>query len=83
MGSPALVDKIEIQVLVDNATDSLSTIPAHAQSEFAVLERHGMRELSGDSLCCACHGLVPPYHGYSRCSQTYGSFRRRAGGIRV
>ena len=57
MGSPALVDKIEIQVLVDNATDILSTIPAHAESEFAYLERHGMRELSGDSLCCACHGL--------------------------
>ena len=57
MGSPALVDKIEIQVLVDNATDSLSTIPAHAESEFTYLERHGMRELSGDSLCCACHGL--------------------------
>jgi 7,8-dihydropterin-6-yl-methyl-4-(beta-D-ribofuranosyl)aminobenzene 5'-phosphate synthase len=57
MGSPALVDKIEIQVLVDNATDILSTIPAHAESEFTYLERHGMRELSGDSLCCAYHGL--------------------------
>ena len=57
MSSPALLDKIEIQVLVDNATDILSTIPAHAESEFAYLERHGMRELSGDSLCCACHGL--------------------------
>ena len=51
------IDKIEIQVLVDNATDSLSSIPAHAESEFAYLDRHGMRELSGDSLCCACHGL--------------------------
>lgn len=57
MGSLAPVDKIEIQVLVDNATDGLSSIPAHAESEFAYLERHGMRELSGDSLCCACHGL--------------------------
>jgi 7,8-dihydropterin-6-yl-methyl-4-(beta-D-ribofuranosyl)aminobenzene 5'-phosphate synthase len=57
MNSPAPVDKVEIQVLVDNATDSLSSIPAHAESEFAYLERHGMRELSGDSLCCACHGL--------------------------
>jgi 7,8-dihydropterin-6-yl-methyl-4-(beta-D-ribofuranosyl)aminobenzene 5'-phosphate synthase len=57
MGSPALVDKIEIQVVVDNTTDSLSSIPAHAESEFTYLERHGMRELSGDSLCCACHGL--------------------------
>jgi len=29
MDSLALVDRIEIQVVVDNATDSLSTIPAH------------------------------------------------------
>src|SRR5258708_598249 len=57
MGSLTLIDKIEIQVVVDNATDSLSSIPDHAESEFAYLERHGMRELSGDSLCCACHGL--------------------------
>lgn len=53
----ASVDKVEIQVVVDNATDSLSSIPAHAESEFAWLERHGMRELAGDALCCACHGL--------------------------
>lgn len=57
MSSLASVDEIEIQVLVDNATDSLSSIPTHAESEFSYLERHGMRELSGDSLCCACHGL--------------------------
>jgi 7,8-dihydropterin-6-yl-methyl-4-(beta-D-ribofuranosyl)aminobenzene 5'-phosphate synthase len=57
MDSLASVDEVDIQVLVDNATDSLSSIPAHAESEFAYLERHGMRELSGDALCCACHGL--------------------------
>ncbi|HEY2104610.1 MAG TPA: MBL fold metallo-hydrolase [Candidatus Binataceae bacterium] len=57
MNGPAAVDEIEIQVLVDNATDILSTIPAHAESEFSYLQRQGMRELSGDSLCCACHGL--------------------------
>jgi 7,8-dihydropterin-6-yl-methyl-4-(beta-D-ribofuranosyl)aminobenzene 5'-phosphate synthase len=57
MSSLAWVDEIEIQVLIDNATDSLSSIPAHAESEFGYLERRGMRELSGDSLCCACHGL--------------------------
>ncbi len=51
------VDKVEIQVIIDNATDSLSSIPAHAESEFAYLVRSGMRELSGDSLSCACHGL--------------------------
>ena len=44
MGSRALIDNIEIQVLVDNATDILSTIPAYAESEFTYLERHGMRE---------------------------------------
>jgi 7,8-dihydropterin-6-yl-methyl-4-(beta-D-ribofuranosyl)aminobenzene 5'-phosphate synthase len=51
------VEKVEIHVLIDNATDSLSSIPAHAESEFAYLTRNGMRELAGDSLCCACHGL--------------------------
>ena len=51
------VNKVEIQVLIDNATDSLSSIPAHAESEFAYLVRRGMRELRGDNLCCACHGL--------------------------
>src|ERR1700688_2749031 len=51
------VDKVEIQVIIDNAADSLSSIPAHAESEFAYLARNGMRELAGDSLCCACHGL--------------------------
>lgn len=51
------IEKVEIHVLVDNATDSLSTTPKHAESEFAYLERHGMEELSGDCLCCACHGL--------------------------
>ncbi|MGH9711050.1 MAG: MBL fold metallo-hydrolase, partial [Candidatus Acidiferrales bacterium] len=57
MASLEPVDKVEIQVIVDNATDSLSSIPAHAESEFAYLARSGMRELSGDSLSCACHGL--------------------------
>ncbi len=57
MAGIAPIDKIEIHVVVDNATDSLSTIPAHVESEFTFLERHGMRELSGDCLCCACHGL--------------------------
>ena len=57
MASLTQIDKVEIHVLVDNVTDGLSTIPAHAESEFAYLERNGMQELSGDSLCCACHGL--------------------------
>lgn len=51
------VEKVEIHVIIDNATDSLSTVPAHAEPEFAYLARRGMRELAGHSLCCACHGL--------------------------
>ncbi len=54
----APIDKVEIHVLVDNATDSLSSISSHAESEFAYLDRHWMEELSGDMLCCACHGLA-------------------------
>jgi 7,8-dihydropterin-6-yl-methyl-4-(beta-D-ribofuranosyl)aminobenzene 5'-phosphate synthase len=76
MDSLALVDKVEVQVLIDNATDSLSTISASAESEFAYLERHGLRELSGDSLCCACHGLslvITATRGASRHSVLFDS----------
>ncbi len=69
MVSPQAVDKVEIQVIIDNATDSLSSIPAHAESEFAYQARSGMRELAGDSLCCACHGLsylITAHRGDSR-----------------
>ncbi len=57
MATFAAIDKVEIHVLVDNATDSLSSVSGHAESEFALLDRQGMHELSGDMLCCACHGL--------------------------
>lgn len=76
MGNLAPVDALEVQVLVDNATDSLSSIPAHAESEFGYLERHGMRELSGESLCCACHGLsllITAIRGSSRHSVLFDS----------
>jgi 7,8-dihydropterin-6-yl-methyl-4-(beta-D-ribofuranosyl)aminobenzene 5'-phosphate synthase len=51
------VDSLEITVLVDNATDSLSSNPAFVETEFAFLRRHGMKWLSGACLCCAAHGL--------------------------
>lgn len=57
MSDLAPVDKVEVHVLVDNVTDSLSTVSSHAESEFAYLARRGMRELAGEYLCCACHGL--------------------------
>jgi len=56
------VDKIEVVVLVDNKSDSLSTIPASPgsksfHSEFVNLMKNGMTELKGSSQCCALHGL--------------------------
>jgi 7,8-dihydropterin-6-yl-methyl-4-(beta-D-ribofuranosyl)aminobenzene 5'-phosphate synthase len=51
------VDTLEITILVDNATDSLSSNPAFVETEFAFLRRHGMKWLSGQCLCCAAHGL--------------------------
>jgi 7,8-dihydropterin-6-yl-methyl-4-(beta-D-ribofuranosyl)aminobenzene 5'-phosphate synthase len=51
------VDALEITVLVDNTTDSLSSNPDFVETEFAWLRRHGMKWLSGKCLCCAAHGL--------------------------
>ena len=51
------VDRIEVQVLVDNVTDSLSTVPANVTLEWPALMRAGMREMTGSCLCCANHGL--------------------------
>lgn len=51
------VDRLDIQVLVDNITDSLSSTPSFVTREWAVLQRQGMRITAGASLCCANHGL--------------------------
>jgi len=51
------VDRVEIHVLVDNATDSLSSTPANIETEFSFLARKGARFLSGECICCASHGL--------------------------
>ncbi len=51
------VERLDIQVLVDNVTDSLSSTPAFVTREWAILRRQGMRIMSGGSLCCANHGL--------------------------
>ena len=57
MHEPALADRVEILVLVDNVTDSLSTAPAYAENEFRRYWRRGGQVLSGSCLCCAAHGL--------------------------
>src|SRR4051794_19340741 len=51
------VDRLEIQVLVDNVTDSLSSTPPFVTREWARLQRLGMRLVAGGALCCANHGL--------------------------
>lgn len=51
------VDRIEVQVLVDNVTDSLSTVPENVTLEWPALMRAGMRELAGSCQCCANHGF--------------------------
>lgn len=52
------VDRLEVLVLVDNITDSLSTNPNTAVSEWTGLLTGGrLRLLSGRGTCCAHHGL--------------------------
>lgn len=58
MSELAAVDRVEILVVVDNTTDSLSTNPKLAVAEWTGLLTGGrMRVLSGRGTCCAHHGL--------------------------
>jgi 7,8-dihydropterin-6-yl-methyl-4-(beta-D-ribofuranosyl)aminobenzene 5'-phosphate synthase len=50
------VDKVEIRILVDNATDMLSSNPPFVESEAAFIGRRGITS-SARCLCCAVHGL--------------------------
>jgi len=50
------VDKVEISILVDNATDGLSSNPSFVEGEMAALGRRGLT-MSARCLCCAAHGL--------------------------
>src|SRR5262245_62897957 len=51
------VDALEVQVLVDNVTDSLSTVPYDVTHEWEHLGEPGTLGLSGEALCCAAFGL--------------------------
>ena len=57
MSNVTPVDSLEIQVLVDNATDGLSSTPPNVENEFAFATRRGLRASSGRCLCCAVHGF--------------------------
>ena len=52
------VDRLEVVVVVDNVTDSLSTNPNNVQTEWVGLSQSGrIPVLSGKPTCCAYHGL--------------------------
>ena len=52
------VDRLSVLVLVDNATDSLSTNPKNVTAEWSGLLTGGrLRMMSGENICCAHHGL--------------------------
>src|SRR5215475_8715283 len=53
------VDGVEVQVLVDNVTDYLSSVPSFVETEVAALRqrRRGSWVLGGSCLCCAAFGL--------------------------
>ena len=51
------VDSLTVSVVVDNTTDIVSARPPHVTSELRVLFAAGMRELAGERLCSAHHGL--------------------------
>ncbi len=59
MTSLAAVDFLDIQVIVDNVTDSLSSVPSFIETELGGLGRRrgGAWVLGGNCLCCAAHGL--------------------------
>jgi 7,8-dihydropterin-6-yl-methyl-4-(beta-D-ribofuranosyl)aminobenzene 5'-phosphate synthase len=52
------VERLDIQVLVDNVTDTLSSTPPFVTREAVLLQRQGMRIMAGASMCCANHGLA-------------------------
>lgn len=57
MTALATADRVEVLVLVDNVTDSLSSVPAFVTREWQVLRKRGMKVVAGGALCCANHGL--------------------------
>jgi 7,8-dihydropterin-6-yl-methyl-4-(beta-D-ribofuranosyl)aminobenzene 5'-phosphate synthase len=70
------VDRMEVQVIVDNSTDGLSTTPGNVETEFAFATRRRLRASSGRCLCCAVHGLsclITAFRGSERRSVLFDS----------
>jgi 7,8-dihydropterin-6-yl-methyl-4-(beta-D-ribofuranosyl)aminobenzene 5'-phosphate synthase len=56
MSALEATEKVEVRILVDNATDMLSSNPPFVESEMAFLSRRDLAR-SARCLCCAVHGL--------------------------
>lgn len=68
-GALNAVDRLEVQVLVDNATDQLSTNPDNVLSERVCLIKAGMTEWGGEAICCAHFGLSLIVSAYANGTQ--------------
>lgn len=53
----AALDRLVVDVLIDNVTDSYSSKPRHVRPEFNNVLDAGAAELSGTTLCCAQLGF--------------------------
>jgi 7,8-dihydropterin-6-yl-methyl-4-(beta-D-ribofuranosyl)aminobenzene 5'-phosphate synthase len=51
------LDTLQVDVLIDNLSDSYSSKPSHVSPEFNNVIAAGAREISGSTLCCAQLGL--------------------------
>lgn len=67
MADLAPVDKLELQILIDDVADPHSSVPDYAESEMGFLMRTGkMPVAAAKCLCCATHGfscLVTAHRG--------------------
>lgn len=54
----AAAERIEILVLVDNVSDTLSSVPEGVENELPRLFRRGLKVWTGYCQCCAAHGLA-------------------------
>ena len=52
------VDRLVVDVVLDNMSDSYSSKPHHVSPEFNNVMAAGAKELSGSTLCCAQLGLA-------------------------
>src|SRR5262249_60218813 len=52
------VDRLVVDIPLDNLSDSYSSKPPHVSAEFNNVIAAGAKELSGSTLCCAQLGLA-------------------------